>query len=294
MSFRALVVGGTSGIGYAMACRLAATANPPSSAVITISGRTKPENIPHENIEFARLDASSMRQIKQYTDAYKQSLSAAGTTNNKIDVLVVSQGILSMAGRTETPGEGIDRKMALHYYGRQLIIRELLPVLSDEARVVIVLDGNLGHPSKLIWDDLDLKNNFSLQKAADHCLSMTDAMVQHWAATNEASGTRRHFVHAFPGVVNTSIFKSLPLGPFKAPLGLLGKALMTSPEDCAERLLTGTEARAAEGVKEGRYWSNIGRKGDLVAGKTVWTKEQRDRVVEHTWSIVDAALAVKE
>jgi NAD(P)-dependent dehydrogenase (short-subunit alcohol dehydrogenase family) len=42
MTIRALVVGGTNGIGYAMACRIAAQA----SSTVFISGRTKPQHIP--------------------------------------------------------------------------------------------------------------------------------------------------------------------------------------------------------------------------------------------------------
>ncbi|KAK2767200.1 NAD(P)-binding protein [Colletotrichum kahawae] len=104
MHTRALVVGGTGGIGYAIARQLAANA----SATVIISGRTQPHNIPQANIEFRQLDASSMRLIKQYTDAHKSS------QGPNIDLLVLMQGILTTAGRTETP-EGIDRKMALHY-----------------------------------------------------------------------------------------------------------------------------------------------------------------------------------
>src|SRR3954451_20328262 len=116
MAIRALVVGGTNGIGYAMACRVAAEA---SSSAVIISGRTKPRDIPHANMEFRPLDATSMRQIKQYTDTFKS------IQGQKLDLLIMTQGIMTTAGRIETP-ESIDRKMALHYYGRQLLIRELI------------------------------------------------------------------------------------------------------------------------------------------------------------------------
>ena len=170
-----MVVGGTNGIGHAMACRVAAEAG--SSAVI-ISGRTKPKNIPHANMEFRQLDATSMREIKQYTDTFKS------VPGQKLDLLIMTQGIMTTAGRTETP-EGIDRKMALHYYGRQLLIRELLPTLKEDAKVIIVFDGLFGSPTKLNWEDLDLKTHFSLGKAANHCMVMNDAMVQFHAAQQQ-------------------------------------------------------------------------------------------------------------
>lgn len=273
---RALVVGGTSGIGYAIACRVAAEAK---SATVIISGRTKPENAP-ANLEFRKIDASSMVAIKAYTDAYKAA------QEPKLDLLVLTQGVLTMAGRTETP-EGIDRKMALHYYGRQLLIRELLPVLSDDAKVLIVLDSLYGSPSKLNWDDLDLKTTFNIGRAASHCTTMNDAMVQQYAA--QQHGEKRHFVHAYPGFVKTNLEKNLPVY-MRAPAWVAARLLGVSAETCGENLLKGTYECAALSEKEGRFWSNINQKGQLVENKTVWTDEQRQKVADHTWKLIDDAI----
>lgn len=292
---RAVVVGGTSGIGHAMACRLASTS--PSSSII-ISGRTCPDPLPHPDIiSFLPLDATSMRSIKSYTTSLAQNQFAS----SKIDILIMSQGIMSTAPRTET-AEGLDRKMALHYYGKQLLIRELLPLLAASARVVTVYDGWLGSPDKLLWDDLDLKRpgHYGLANAANHCVSMTDGMVQYWATRGQAqagedpAGRKRHFVHAYPGAVNTNVMREVIPGYLQGAVKALGKVLLTSPETCAERLLEGVEGRTEEGEGEGRYWSNIDNKGRTIKGKAVWTEEQMERVARHTWKMVDAALAVGE
>lgn len=277
-------MGGTSGIGFGIACRLAVQV--PSSTVI-ISGRTKPSTIPHANLEFRQLDASSMRQIKQYADSLKSTL------QEKLDYLVVTQGIMTTEGRVETT-EGIDRKMALHYYGRQLLIRELLPILKDDAKVITVLDSLLGGPSKLTWDDLDLKTHFSLGKAADHCTSMSDAMVQYFAAEQKSTpqengNARQHFIHAFPGLVNTGLHRELPWYlrfPAKAITPIAG----VSPDTCAERLLTGAVARAKEAEAADKFWSYINHKGNTVEGKAAWTEEQVSKVAQHTWKLIDGAL----
>ncbi|PKS12598.1 hypothetical protein jhhlp_000806 [Lomentospora prolificans] len=278
---RALVVGGTSGIGYAMACHVAAET---SAALVTISGRTKPQNIPHSNIDFRALDATSMRQIKQYTDEFKRMLQSQRQT---LDLLVMSQGIMTMAGRTETP-EGIDRKMALHYYGKQLLIRELLPAMKEDARVIIVFDGLTGNPDKLIWDDLGLKTHFSLGNAANHCMVMNDAMIQLYAAQQEREGdgsSRRLFVHAWPGGVNSGLWRELPW--YVRPVGrVVGSLVGVSPDVCANYLLNGT----AECAAQGRFWSNIDNKGRLIAKKVVWKEEQMKKIADHTWEVTDRAL----
>jgi NAD(P)-dependent dehydrogenase (short-subunit alcohol dehydrogenase family) len=280
MAIRALVVGGTNGIGYAMACRVAAEA---SSSAVIISGRTKPNNIPHANMEFRPLDATSMRQIKQYTDTFK---SAQG---QKLDLLIMTQGIMTIAGRTETP-EGIDRKMALHYYGRQLLIRELIPTLKEDAKVIIVFDGLFGSPTKLNWEDLDLKTHFSLGNAANHCMVMNDVMVQYHAAQQQREGTnRRHFVHAWPGGVRTNLLNELPWY-LRHVARVAGSLIAVSPDACAENLLNGASECAAAGKEEGRFWSNIDNKGHLVANKTIWSEGRIKKVADHTWEVVDGAI----
>lgn len=274
---RALVVGGTSGIGYGIACRIAAEAR---SSTVIISGRTKPESVPFANIEFRKLDAASMRAIKAYTDAYKLA------QEPKLDLLVLTQGVMTLMGRTETP-EGIDRKMALHYYGRQLLIRELMPVLEHNAKVIIVLDSLYGSPAKLNWGDLDLKTTFSVGNAANHCISMNDAMVQEYAAAQQAEGlNKRHFVHANPGIVKTNLHRELPWY-LRAPAWAVGQLLGVQPEISAKHILVGTYEHATSGERDGRFWSCINGKGDIVANKAIWGEKHREMVTDHTWKIID-------
>lgn len=274
MATKSLIIGGTGGIGYAIACRIASSS--PSSTVI-ISGRNEPKNIPHSNMQFRALDATSMRSIKRYTDDFK-------TSQDRIGTLVLTQGILTTAGRTETP-EGIDRKMALHYYGRQLLIRELMPVLTDDAKVLIVLDSVRGGPDKLNWDDLDLKSTFSLTTAAGHCMSMTDAMIQNYATEQKLEGKQRRFVHALPGVVNTNIAQSLPWYmrvPASAVASLLGK----SPDTCAENMIKGMD----EVAKGDKYYGFINEKGNVFE-KQAWDEDRVQKVKGHTWKLLDEVLS---
>lgn len=275
---RALVVGGTGGIGYAIACRIATEA---AASTVIISGRNKPSSCPHPNIEFRPLDASSMGAINAYTTAHKAA------QEPKLDLLVMTQGILTLAGRTETP-EGIDRKMALHYYGRQLLIRELLPALQDDARVLIVLDSVKGSPVSLNWEDLDLKTTYSIGNALKHTLSMTDAMVQQFAAQQKGGATRQ-FIHAYPGFVKTNLERGLPW-LIQIPTRAVVSLFSVSAATCAENLLNGAYQSAAADREEDRFWSYIDPKGSLVPNKAVWTEKQRQNVEEHTWRIADDAI----
>ncbi|CAM1511843.1 Fc.00g093560.m01.CDS01 [Cosmosporella sp. VM-42] len=234
-------------------------------------------------MEFRRLDATSMREIKHYTDTFKSA------QKQKLDLLIMTQGIMTMAGRTETT-EGIDRKMALHYYGKQLLIRELLPTLKEDAKVIIVYDGLTGNPARLDWEDLDLKTHFSLAKAANHCMVMNDAMVQFYAARQKRQGTsRRHFIHAWPGGVNTSLLREFPWY-LQSLARIIGSLVLASPDACANHLLKGASECAGAGTEDGRFWSNIDNKGHLIAKKAIWSEDQMKKIADHTWEIVDGAI----
>ncbi|KAH7194666.1 hypothetical protein DER44DRAFT_677388 [Fusarium oxysporum] len=273
----ALVVGGTSGIGYAIAKRLATSSNYQLSS-ITILGRTKPQVMPAEKVSFRSVDATSMHALKEFAQEFRSN-----SQNTPLDLLVMTQGIMSFAGRTETP-EGIDRKMALHYYGRQLLIRELSPILSHNAKVLLVLDGLNGSPEKLNWDDLDLKGTFSLAHAANHCICMNDTMIQYHALQNQ--GTKQFFAHGYPGVVNTATPKN-SAWYFRAVSKVASRLVGLQPEQCAERQLDGLYQAADELQSKDMSWACIDNHGKVIGGKKEWSEEERRKIADHTWALVD-------
>ncbi|KAF5651363.1 Dehydrogenase reductase SDR family member on chromosome X [Fusarium tjaetaba] len=277
MALRTLVVGGTSGIGLALAHHVAATSN----AVVTVCGRTKPANL-SSNIEFSPIEATSMRGIKQWADNFKDRLAG-----HRIALLILSQGTSNFAGRDETD-EGIDRKMALHYYGRQLIVRELTPVLEQDAKVLFILNGREGSPARINWDDLDLRTSYSMSTAAQQCATMLDIMVQHYA-TIQKGDDKRHYAHVYPGGVLTGLTRAWPWY-MRAAVKVVGPLIAVKPETCAQLLLGNLDKVASESGREGYFWSNMDSDGSVIKNKAVWSQSQRDCLAEHTWSTIDSAL----
>ncbi|KAG9086149.1 hypothetical protein FRC07_013187 [Ceratobasidium sp. 392] len=150
----------------------------------------------------------------------------------KLNYLVLSPGIMSLKGRDET-SEGIDKKLALHYYARWRFVHDLVPLLEkakaqgEEARVLTVLDA--GKNGKVDETDLDLKNGYGLKAAADSATAMNDLMCESFAAQHPDIS----FIHAYPGAVRTSLFTHWGA---KLLLPVL-KPLTVSPEDCAQWML---------------------------------------------------------
>ena len=170
--------------------------------------------------------------------------------------------------------EGLDKKMATNYYARMRFTQQLLPLLhaasSELARVVSVLAPGEERAS-FNMDDLDLKKNFTLGSAANHCITMTDFAFEEFAQQNPTVS----FVHAFPGYVKTGFSKESG-ALVKSSLWLLSQALrplFTSIEESGERHLYLATSRAypaksghQSGVELGAETVKKGSAGEVGSG----------------------------
>ena len=135
--------------------------------------------------------------------------------------------------------------MTTNYYARMRFTHQLLPLLQAAApelsRVVSVLAPGEERAS-FNMDDLDLKQNFSLASAANHCITMTDFTFEHLA--RECSTVS--FVHAFPGYVKTGFSKEAGM-LVRSGLWMVSQILrpiFTSIEESGERHLYIATSRA--------------------------------------------------
>ncbi|KAL9112955.1 MAG: hypothetical protein Q9227_002820 [Pyrenula ochraceoflavens] len=132
------------------------------------------------------------------------------TKENKVNVLCLSAGFLSTQGRDET-SEGLDKKLAIHYYSRWRFVMNLLHPLQvaagngEFAKVLSILSA--GKEGGLILNDLGLReeNNYTLRRVRAHAATMNSLTVEHLAAKYPNIA----FLHAFPGWVHTNVFQGL-------------------------------------------------------------------------------------
>ncbi|OQR88572.1 FabG domain-containing protein, partial [Thraustotheca clavata] len=223
---KAMVVGGTAGIGEAIAKRLAQ-----AQFDVIIVGRNKDrgheivlemETInPTGKYDFLPLDVQYIKNIHGIAENYKQ-----------LDRLVLTQGILTTQGRKET-SEGIDQKLSLHYYSRMAFIQEFLPLLrasTNSPRVLSVLSGGKHSSFPLYQQDPELKENYSLSNAATAAGFYNDLMLDSYSTDPENNTIA--FAHSAPGIVNTDWGNKFPffINLLFTPLKLFAK----TPADCAE------------------------------------------------------------
>lgn len=284
---RAVVVGGTNGIGEGIAMRLAK-----ANVSVTIVGRSqsrgeevvkKLTTIGGTNHDFVSCDSFSMGNV---VDASKEIKSRY---EGKLDYLVFTQGMATTQGRTETK-EGIDQKFALHYFSRMLFTKELLPLLrqtaaNDDAdnnpahsgKVLSVFSAGVHKPYLSYKDDFELKKNYTLSDAANACGFYGDL---GWDAFSRQAGNEKvAFIHAAPGMVSSNWGTELPWY-FKYTVRLLQALLARSIEDCGEVMCDPLFNHKAGGLVM------INENGNPTKLTDAHSDEARDIVFQNTMQVL--------
>ncbi|TRM64246.1 hypothetical protein BD626DRAFT_547418 [Schizophyllum amplum] len=275
----AVFIGGTAGIGRAMAEAFVRHTNGRVRVIIVGRNATAAAEMiaalplaARERAEFVKCDMSLMRNI----DVALSELAGRGIT--KINYLIVSSGLLPANGRQETD-EGLDRTIAVVYYGRWKFIHGLQDALSaavaagEPAKVMSVLAAGEGGPIDL--DDLGVKKNYSLMNVTRTDATYNDLMLEKFAQLHSEVS----FVHAYPGVVHTNVAVNSQSWLLTMIYYLLYPVVMLvarSPEDCAELMWYAVH-------HSGKGLARVNGKGDDIGMKNWYgTEESVERLWEHT------------
>ncbi|KAL7271081.1 hypothetical protein RUND412_006185 [Rhizina undulata] len=234
-------------------------------------------------IKFISADLTSLRNVDKVTEEIKKS-------EEKVNLLFMSPGFLSMAGRDET-SEGLDKKLTIHYYARMRFVLSLLPLLnsasatstSPGARVISVLSP--GREIKLNTDDMELAKpgNYTLRAAEGHAVAFNSLAFETLAQQYPDIS----FIHDYPSVVLTSLTRGLPLPARVLSYGLRPalKLFSVPLEDCGQghlRLATADEFRRGFWLVD---WK--GKSMDTREKGGWWSEEARGRVWEHTMEVME-------
>ncbi|KAJ2922943.1 hypothetical protein H1R20_g14109, partial [Candolleomyces eurysporus] len=279
----AVVVGGTSGIGQGMAEAFARWRS--GRAHIVIVGRSeavakeiiatfpKPTTGEGESWshEFVKCDATLMKNVKSASEEIL-------ARHSKINYLIMSPGFFTTSGRDETP-EGIDKKLAVHYYGRWKFIDQLLPALrkakeeEEEARVLSVLSA--GYSGKIDVNDLGLKKGYSVKAAADAAPTYNDLMIESFHERNPDI----IFAHSYPGGVLTNLISSARSAWMRAVAPIantLARPFLVTRHDCAEYMWHGLLTSTDGAIRFDNH-------GENLEGKRYYgSEEAKTKLWEHT------------
>ncbi|KAH8914651.1 hypothetical protein BT69DRAFT_1289891 [Atractiella rhizophila] len=164
-----LFLGGTSGVGEAMATKLARQTGGRAHIILLGRNEEKAKQIlqswpKHEEgkAEFIKCDVGDLEQVRKVTKELREKL-------EKINFIVLSPGLLSLKGFTPTK-DGLDYKLQLHYFSRFRFAYDLIDLVEEagkreeKASVISILHPGSG--GQVIEDDLGIAKHYSQGNAA--------------------------------------------------------------------------------------------------------------------------------
>jgi NAD(P)-dependent dehydrogenase (short-subunit alcohol dehydrogenase family) len=228
---KVLVVGGTSGLGQAIALE-----SVKKGAKVCVVGRSFKDD-PNQ-IDFIKADLSLMKEAKRI-----------GETVEPADLVVLTTGIIPYGNRT-TSEEGIEMDMAVSYLSRLVLLKYLVPRLNKGSRVFIM--GFPGSNQKNFnLEDLNSEKSYESGMGFVHMNTVAgnEALVLHWAAKTKSEDVA--FFGLNPGIIKTGIRDNLYAGGIMAYLGpiiefLIGLVAQT-PQNYAEVIVPLLFAENIEG-----------------------------------------------
>ncbi|KAI0340821.1 NAD-P-binding protein [Trametopsis cervina] len=296
----AVFVGGTAGVGAAMARAFAQHRNGDAHIVLVGRNRAAAQEVlasfPKETRgEFVECDVALMKNVRE-------TAGELGRRLERLNFLVLSPGIMTLRGRNETP-EGLDRKLALHYYARWRFTYEFIPLLQkavdakQDAKVMTVLSSI--EDGAIDLNDLGLRN-YSLNAAGKYASACNNAMIESFAEKYPAMA----FTHIFPGAVRTNLMygsDDWKIRLFSPLTAIVGRAFGVSAEDCAEYMWKGMyegkngwfrrdshgEVLGGESLTHRMWkWAYDGKNSreEVVSGRSL-TEEVRRKVWDHTLEV---------
>lgn len=269
---RVVVIGGTGGIGRALARSLASR-----GAQVQVVGQTfRDAGVP--GITFLQADLSLMSEARR---------AAATLPVEELDLVVMTTGIIAGPQREET-AEGLERDLAISYLSRLALVRAMAPRLVAQrgARPRVFVMGFPGTNAQAALGDLNGEQRYQ-------------SMPQHMTtvAGNEAlvlDAARRHpavdFFGLNPGLIQSNI-RSNVLGGSGTLRHRLVEAMigvvMMSPEAYAERM---TPLLVSPDLA-GRSPAMFNHKAKAIHASAAMTPEHVDAIIRESEALLARATA---
>jgi NAD(P)-dependent dehydrogenase (short-subunit alcohol dehydrogenase family) len=265
------VIGGTGGIGQALALRMATL----GAEVVVVGRNFRDAGAPR--ISFVSADLSLMAEARRVGRALPAIL----------DAVVLTTGIMAAPKREET-AEGLERDLAVSYLSRLAILRELAPRLGERTplgkRPRVFIMGMPGTDPKPRLGDLNAENGYSAMAVHLNTVAGNEALVLDSAQRYP----QVDFYGLNPGLIKTSIRGNM-MGDgswkHRSTEWLIGKLTM-SAEQYAERIVPLLFAPELEGHSGAMF----NQKGIAIHASRSLTSDAVTRLIAGGEALVRRAL----
>lgn len=236
---RAILTGGSDGMGIVIAERLAAAG---AEVVLPVRNRAKGERavetirdrVPGARLELRDLDLSSLKSVAALGD----ELNAEG---RPVHLLINNAGVMTPPARQST-ADGFELQWGTNHLGHVALIGRLLPLLrAGRARVVTQVSIAAAR-GRIHWDDLNSAQRYDGQRAYAQSKIAAGLFALELDRRSRREGWGVRSVLAHPGVAPTNLLAARPE---------LGRATDTPPVRVirwlsARGVLLGTVRSAAQ------------------------------------------------
>ncbi|XP_075395419.1 polyprenol dehydrogenase-like [Tenrec ecaudatus] len=273
----AIVTGGTDGIGFATARRLAQLG---MHVIIAGNNDHKAQNVVRQiqeealnkKVEFIFCDLASLASIRNFVQQFK----AKGLP---LHVLVNNAGVMMVPERTTA--DGFEEHFGLNYLGHFLLTNLLLDTLRasgspGQAARVVTVSSATHYVGELDMADLQGRQHYSSHGAYAQSKLALVLFTYHLQSLLTAWGSPVTANAVDPGVVDTDLYKHVfwATGPLKR---LLAWLFFKTPEEGARTSVFAAAAPGLEGVG-GRYLfeqaetRSLGRSYDRALQRELWAR----------------------
>jgi NAD(P)-dependent dehydrogenase (short-subunit alcohol dehydrogenase family) len=228
ISRNVLVTGANSGVGKALAVKIAARK---AKLIMLCRNEEKAEatrkeiiqKTGNEDIHIILADLSSMNSVRT---------AAADILKSFPEMYLIINNAGQSVQKRELSADGYEMTFAANYLGPFLLTNLLLDLMKNSAPSKIINVASEAH-EKINFDDLMSEKNYNGFKAYKHSKMANIMFTYELARRLENTGVTVNCVH--PGVVQTAIYRHIK-GPGKIMIDLMWPFFIT-PEKSASRII---------------------------------------------------------
>ena len=180
-------------------------------------------------IELMFCDLGDYSSIRSFASKVKEKY-------ERIDILVNNAGFISL-DRQETK-EGLERQFGINHIGHFLLTTELLDIMGEGSRIVVVASG--AHKAGIIhFDDINLNHGYNVVKAYSQSKLANVLFTKELSKRVRDRGITVNCCH--PGAVATNMGVSRETGFGKTITGLLRPFFQTPAEGARTAIFLATD-----------------------------------------------------